>query len=498
LLLLLLSGLFVGVVRAGEGGSAGDPIDFEGYARGELGGTAPPADVAGACRFAAKECWFSFWYAGGDTPYALTMEFAWAGERQDLDAGFDVYDDRVVRIGGGVKVDGRRGVRLWRHGGSRDRQRFLVRVYDQDTEALRFELYTEGARATPTATPTPAATATAGAGGVFSLAPPSAFRTPAAFAEVPAHASRAGVSPTDGDAGVTIPAPSGGTPVPPGAHGAAPADETPDPLSRVLGPTGGTPEVTETRDAPGAAGPVGREPVQFVNYLSRAGDTLSGVAQRFDVTVGDLMQANGLVDTRDVPPGTLLRIPAFAPAWQGGGQLGRLPAGPVPAPGDFILPVRGPIATPFGGETPFNPEHIGVDIAVAEGTPVLAMRAGVVTAARWADWQDSRASYGLYVEIAHVGGFATLYGHLSALAVRAGDVVEQGEVIGLSGNTGLTTGPHLHLMLRRGTLQLDPLAYAGVGRPARPPRDLPALRLAWALDDTLFYGWEQAKTRFSE
>src|SRR5437016_2736968 len=138
LLLLALPFLAPAVSRAGEGGSSGDPIEFGGYARGVLGpgpaGSA--AETQNACRFTALECWFAFWYDGGGRPYTLALTFDLPGERQELDAGFDVFDDRLIQIGSGVMVGGQRSLRVWRFTGD-SRQRFFVKVYDKDTDRLR-------------------------------------------------------------------------------------------------------------------------------------------------------------------------------------------------------------------------------------------------------------------------------------------------------------------------------------------------------------------------
>jgi murein DD-endopeptidase MepM/ murein hydrolase activator NlpD len=82
--------------------------------------------------------------------------------------------------------------------------------------------------------------------------------------------------------------------------------------------------------------------------------------------------------------------------------------------------------------------HKGIDVANAEGTPIMAARNGKVT---FADWHDG--GYGYLVEITHPDGSLTRYGHNSALLVREGDVVQQGQVISRMGSTGRSTGPHL-------------------------------------------------------
>ena len=79
-----------------------------------------------------------------------------------------------------------------------------------------------------------------------------------------------------------------------------------------------------------------------------------------------------------------------------------------------------------------------------------------------------RIGYGNYIVIAHGRGVETLYGHLDALAVRIGDKVGQGRVIGFEGSSGFSTGPHLHFEVRVDNQFLDPLLYLRTTLPATP------------------------------
>ncbi len=100
----------------------------------------------------------------------------------------------------------------------------------------------------------------------------------------------------------------------------------------------------------------------------------------------------------------------------------------------------------------FDRHHRGVDFAAPAGTPVFAAGDGTVTFAGW------RGDYGRTVMIRHAGGFDTLYAHLSAITVRPGARVRQGQVIGRVGSTGLATGPHLHFEVHRNRVAIDPRA----------------------------------------
>ncbi|GEM_PF-1091775 len=107
--------------------------------------------------------------------------------------------------------------------------------------------------------------------------------------------------------------------------------------------------------------------------------------------------------------------------------------------------------------TVFSPSHLGVDIDEfpAGGNPVGASADGTVTFAGG----DACCSYGLYVIVDHGNGLATLYAHMSSLAVKVGDVVKQGQKLGISGCTGKCTGPHVHYEVRVNGKQVDPLRY---------------------------------------
>jgi murein DD-endopeptidase MepM/ murein hydrolase activator NlpD len=97
--------------------------------------------------------------------------------------------------------------------------------------------------------------------------------------------------------------------------------------------------------------------------------------------------------------------------------------------------------------------HKGVDFAGKEGDVVMATAAGVVT------WADERSGYGLLVEIDHGDGLVTRYGHGKQLNVKIGDVVTKGQQIASMGNTGRSTGAHVHYEVIRKGQTLDPLPY---------------------------------------
>lgn len=159
---------------------------------------------------------------------------------------------------------------------------------------------------------------------------------------------------------------------------------------------------------------------------------------------------------------TLLSAENAAPLWAellGGFAMGEL-GGEILAPGSdasladgrlqWPLPVEGAVTSPQGyrtdpitGETSY---HSGTDIAVPEGTPILAAADGTVIIANALDsWGGS---YGYYVKLDHGCGLTTLYAHCSSICVTAGQQVKAGEVIAYVGQTGRATGPHLHFEVR--------------------------------------------------
>jgi len=112
------------------------------------------------------------------------------------------------------------------------------------------------------------------------------------------------------------------------------------------------------------------------------------------------------------------------------------------------------ITTYFGQRGAFQRYHTGIDLAAPYGTPIVAAKAGQVEVAGW-----SSMGYGFHVVLDHGGGVETLYAHMSRIAVRAGQWVEAGQVIGYVGSTGWSTGPHLHFEVRVNGVARNPLAY---------------------------------------
>ena len=127
-------------------------------------------------------------------------------------------------------------------------------------------------------------------------------------------------------------------------------------------------------------------------------------------------------------------------------------------PPSYIKPISGGrISSGFGPRRAPKPGastyHKGVDWATPVGTSVVASSTGVVTRAGWG------SGYGYCVYLRHPDGRETRYGHLSKVLVSVGQSVSQGQRIALSGNTGVSTGPHLHFEILIGGSQVNPLNY---------------------------------------
>jgi murein DD-endopeptidase MepM/ murein hydrolase activator NlpD len=127
-----------------------------------------------------------------------------------------------------------------------------------------------------------------------------------------------------------------------------------------------------------------------------------------------------------------------------------------------IWPINGRLGDGFGQRMdPFSGEgamHTGIDIAAPRGTPVKAAADGIVTYASW------NAGYGRCVVIEHGNNYQTWYGHLSQIDVIEGQEIRQGEILGAVGNSGRSTGSHLHYEVRIGSTPVNP--YRFLARPS--------------------------------
>ena len=189
-------------------------------------------------------------------------------------------------------------------------------------------------------------------------------------------------------------------------------------------------------------------PVTGVQYKVKKGDTIAGIAKKFDADAMDILSFNGLAIGEPLLAGADIIIPdgeLSTPALvlsAGTTRFAELPE----FRGFLLRPIalgrnaRATRANPHGLHG-FN----GVDLANTCGLPVSAAAGGTVIIARTSGWNGG---YGRYIVITHPNDVQTLYAHLSAILVNAGDAVAQGAQIGRIGNTGNSTGCHVHFEVR--------------------------------------------------
>jgi len=233
------------------------------------------------------------------------------------------------------------------------------------------------------------------------------------------------------------------------------------------------------------------------SYTVRRGDTLQTIARQFGLREDTLISANNLSSKSQLQVGKTLKVPNMNGVYHSvrrnenlskiaslyGIDMTRIAdannmASAVLKVGDrlfipnakldasvlrnfygttFIWPARGPISSPFGYRSnPFSGQrtfHAAIDIVVNRGTPVKATREGKVADTGY------NAVFGNYVIIRHSDGYQSLYAHLDRVMTKKGASVNQGEVLGLSGNTGQSTGPHLHFGIFHNGQAVDPRKY---------------------------------------
>lgn len=233
------------------------------------------------------------------------------------------------------------------------------------------------------------------------------------------------------------------------------------------------------------------------SYTVRRGDTLQSIARQFGLREDTLISANSLTSKSQLQVGKTLKVPNMNGIYHSvksnqnlssiaklyGTDMTRIadannissamlkigdrlfiPNAKLAASAlqnfygtTFIWPVRGIISSPFGYRSnPFSGQktyHSAIDIVVNKGTPVKATREGKIADTGY------NAVFGNYIIIRHSDGYQSMYAHLEQVLTKKGLNVNQGEIIGRSGNTGQSTGPHLHFSIFRNGQAIDPRKF---------------------------------------
>jgi murein DD-endopeptidase MepM/ murein hydrolase activator NlpD len=184
-----------------------------------------------------------------------------------------------------------------------------------------------------------------------------------------------------------------------------------------------------------------------IPYTVKSGDTLGRIARSQGIPLEAILDANDL-ESETINAGTVL----FLPGARMRGEDLKLALGEL-----FIYPVRGRLSSPYGWrDDPISGVrrfHNAVDLAAPLGTPVKAAMDGRVQTVGF------NATYGKYLILTHGNNYQTMYAHLNLIAVQEGAAVSQGSRIGEVGNTGYSTGPHLHFAIYKNGRALNPLDF---------------------------------------
>jgi LysM repeat protein len=200
-------------------------------------------------------------------------------------------------------------------------------------------------------------------------------------------------------------------------------------------------------------------PVPGLVVTVKKGDSLASLAAAYGadpVAIVDFNRTRG-----PLVPGSLLVIPidpTIGPSLSSG-----VPADPI-KPEQFVCPIPGAKIILKFGPTSFGLEpaydgylhfHKGVDILAGYGVPIDAAAGGTVTAVGY------EGAFGIRVEVTDSYGLVEIYAHMSEVSVAIGQLVQQGDKVGLVGSTGLSIGSHLHMQLELGGVPTDPMPLSG-------------------------------------
>jgi LysM repeat protein len=201
-------------------------------------------------------------------------------------------------------------------------------------------------------------------------------------------------------------------------------------------------------------------PVSGIAHSVVGGDTIYSVAKKYQAEAQAILDFpfNEIGDNLALKIGQILIVPDGAPPQKSKPPPTQylakvnIPQGPISAIGKFLWPAFGQQISQY-----FSWYHPGIDISNLSGGPVRAADGGKVIVSGWPDAQG----YGRRIIIDHGNGYTTLYAHLSSVQVSVGQYVSRGQTIGMMGSTGRSTGVHLHLEIRKNGTALNPLSLLG-------------------------------------
>ncbi|MFA6306463.1 MAG: M23 family metallopeptidase [Patescibacteria group bacterium] len=202
-------------------------------------------------------------------------------------------------------------------------------------------------------------------------------------------------------------------------------------------------------------------PMSGIAHKVVRGDTLGTVASKYGVEANTILETNKLASAEMLSVGQKLIIPGgkktyYASSRSSGNTSAVSLIKDLLKPQDLRSTASNKLAWPTVGARItqyFSWRHHAVDIANKTGTPIYACDTGVVEVAGWG------TGYGNQIVVDHGGGRKSRYGHLSKFYVKKGEAVKKGEVIGLMGSTGNSTGPHLHFEYIINGIKYNPLNY---------------------------------------
>ncbi len=178
-------------------------------------------------------------------------------------------------------------------------------------------------------------------------------------------------------------------------------------------------------------------PISGVRHTVKSGDTLQSLAKRYKADLDEIISYNNFSTGSKLALGDIVIIPDGTVS--AAASTAKVSNQTNVATGYYLRPIAG------GRKTQSIHGQNGVDLASSVGTPIVASASGKVLIARSSGYNGG---YGLYVVVSHANGTQTLYAHMSLVNVVVGQLVDRGETVGAVGNTGKSTGPHVHFEVR--------------------------------------------------